>query len=610
MCGIIGYTGSQQASPFLLGGLKRLEYRGYDSAGGSVLNGDLQLIRAVGPIAELEAAINKQGEPQGTCGIAHTRWATHGVPSQTNAHPHADCTKTINIVHNGIIENHESLRRALALSGHTFQSQTDSEVIAHLFEEALAQGMALQEAFDRTLDQLTGAYGIVISCKQAPDTLLVARMGSPIVLGKKDGDRFVCSDAHAMADWIDDVMYLDDGERALLAPGQEPIIWTKHGEISKEHKAVDWEITIASKQRYAHFMLKEIMEQPAVLRDTMRGRLLADTGEVHFGGLEDVRERLREMDRIIIVACGTAYYAGCVGEYMLEHYGVIPVEVELASEFRYRHPIIDRHTAVLAISQSGETADTLAAMREAKRQGALALGIVNVPGSTIARETDAGIYTRAGAEIGVASTKAFLAQTIALAMLTLFFGRDRGLDQQEAIRIAQALKQLPQKVKQILEQRTNIAQLAQKYQWMQNALFLGRTYHAPIAYEGALKLKEISLIHAEGYSAGEMKHGPLALIDERFPSIVLCPRDEIYEKTVSNMQALKARKGPIIAITDEGNQDIHNIADDAIFIPHTHQMLSPLLATIPTQLFAYEMSLIQGYDPDKPRNLAKSVTVE
>ena len=321
MCGIIGYTGSQQASPFLLGGLKRLEYRGYDSAGVSVLNGDLQLIRAVGPIAELEAAINKQGEPQGTCGIAHTRWATHGVPSQTNAHPHADCTKTINIVHNGIIENHESLRRALALSGHTFQSQTDSEVIAHLFEEALAQGMALQEAFDRTLDQLTGAYGIVISCKQAPDTLLVARMGSPIVLGKKDGDRFVCSDAHAMADWIDDVMYLDDGERALLAPGQEPIIWTKHGEISKEHKAVDWEITIASKQRYAHFMLKEIMEQPAVLRDTMRGRLLADTGEVHFGGLEDVRERLREMDRIIIVACGTAYYAGCVGEYMLEHYG-------------------------------------------------------------------------------------------------------------------------------------------------------------------------------------------------------------------------------------------------------------------------------------------------
>jgi len=610
MCGIIGYTGSQQASPFLLGGLKRLEYRGYDSAGVSVLNGDLQIIRAVGPIAELESAIDKRGEPQGTCGIAHTRWATHGIPSEANAHPHFDCTKSISIVHNGIIENHESLRRALTLSGHIFQSQTDSEVITHLFEEALAQGMVLQEAFDRTLDQLTGAYGIVISCKQAPDTLLVARMGSPIVIGKRNGDRFVCSDANAMADWIDEVMYLDDGERALLVPGKNPIIWTQHGAVNKDHQTVDFDATVATKQRYAHFMLKEIMEQPVVLRDTMRGRLLADTGEVHFGGLEDVRERLREMDRIIIVACGTAYYAGCVGEYMLEHYGGIPVEVELASEFRYRHPIIDRHTAVLAISQSGETADTLAAMREAKRQGALALGIVNVPGSTIARETDAGIYTRAGAEIGVASTKAFLSQTIALAMLTLFFGQDRGLDPQEAIRIAQALKQLPQKVEQILEHRNDIRLLAQKYQWMQNALFLGRTYHAPIAYEGALKLKEISLIHAEGYSAGEMKHGPLALIDERFPSIVLCPRDEVYEKTVSNMQELKARKGPIIAITDEGNDDIHAIADDAIFIPHTHAMLSPILATIPTQLFAYEMSLIQGYDPDKPRNLAKSVTVE
>ncbi len=610
MCGIIGYTGKNEATPLLLEGLRRLEYRGYDSAGVGVLNGDINVVRAVGPIAELEKAL-KQNQPKGSCGIAHTRWATHGAPSTANAHPHTDCTGDIVIVHNGIIENHQSLKRALTLSGHTFQSQTDSEVIAHLMEEAVTQTSTLQDALERVLEQLTGAYGIVVMSKSAPDTLLVARMGSPIVLGKRNGERFVCSDATAMADWVDEVIYLDDGERALLQTNNEPIIWTKESNnVSKQYHTISWDTSVASKQRYAHFMLKEMMEQPGVVKDTMRGRLIAQEGHVHFGGLEDVRERLREMDRLIIVACGTAYYAGCVGEYMLEYYGGIPVEVELASEFRYRHPIIDRHTAVLAISQSGETADTLAAIREAKKHGALALGIVNIPGSTIARETDAGIYTRAGTEIGVASTKAFLTQVTALAMLTLFFGRDRNLDCDEAIAVAQELERIPDKIEQILEMRPQIKALAEKYQWMQNALFLGRTYQAPIALEGALKLKEISLIHAEGYSAGEMKHGPLALIDERFPSIVLCPRDDVYEKTISNIQELKARKGPVIAITDDHNEEIFDLVDDVITIPKTHEMLSPLLTTIPTQLFAYEMSLIQGYDPDKPRNLAKSVTVE
>lgn len=610
MCGIIGYTGKNEALPLLVEGLRRLEYRGYDSAGIAVLNGDIDLVRAAGPIFELEKALEKH-QPEGRCGIAHTRWATHGVPSATNAHPHADCTGDIVIVHNGIIENHQPLRRALTLSGHTFRSQTDSEVIAHLMEEAIDRNDSLQAAFERVLEQLAGAYGIVIMSKQHQNTLLIARMGSPIVLGKRNGERFVCSDATSIADWVDEVVYLDDGERAVLQPNNEPIIWTKESSsVSKRLHTISLDTSLASKKQFAHFMLKEMMEQPEVVKDTIRGRLISKEGVVHFGGLEDVRERLREMDRLIIVACGTAYYAGCVGEYMLEHYGGIPVEVELASEFRYRHPIIDRHTAVLAISQSGETADTLAAIREAKKHGALTLGIVNVPGSTIARETDAGIYTRAGTEIGVASTKAFLTQTTALAMLALFFGNDRGLDKTEAIAIAKELESIPDKIANILEIRPHIRTLAQKYQWMQNALFLGRTYQAPIAYEGALKLKEISLIHAEGYSAGEMKHGPLALIDERFPSIVICPRDAVYEKTVSNIEELKARKGPVIAITDEGNEDLINLVDDVIQVPYTHEMLSPLLTAIPTQLFAYEMSLIQGYDPDKPRNLAKSVTVE
>ncbi|MBT4856993.1 glutamine--fructose-6-phosphate transaminase (isomerizing) [Candidatus Uhrbacteria bacterium] len=610
MCGIIGYTGTQEASPFLLAGLKRLEYRGYDSAGIGVLNKEINIVRAQGPICELEKTLVKN-TPDGSCGIAHTRWATHGVPSEANAHPHRDCSGDIAIIHNGIIENHLVLRRALTLRGHVFKSQTDSEVISHLLEETIADTDSLQDAFEQLLGQLTGAYGIVAMIKSSPGTLFVARMGSPIVLGRRDGDRFVCSDATAMADWVDDVIYLDDGERALLQPNNEPIIWTKESEnISKQHHTISWDTSVASKKRYAHFMLKEMMEQPKVVEDTMRGRLIAQKGIAHFGGLEDVRERLREIDRLIIVACGTAYYAGCVGEYMLEHYAGIPVEVELASEFRYRHPVINRHTAVLAITQSGETADTLAAIREAKTQGALTLGIVNVPGSTIARETDAGIYTRAGSEIGVASTKAFITQVTALAMLTLFFGRDRNLEETEAIKIAKELELIPDKIESILKLRPQIKALADKYQWMQNAFFLGRTYQAPIAYEGALKLKEISLIHAEGYSAGELKHGPLALIDERFPSIVICPRDEVYEKTLSNIAEIKARKGPVIAITDIGNTDIVELVDDVIHIPSTHEMLSPLLTAIPTQLFAYEMSLLQGYDPDKPRNLAKSVTVE
>ncbi len=610
MCGIIGYTGTKEVTPLLIEGLKRLEYRGYDSAGISVQNDSLRVVRALGRISELESKLVGR-EPHGTSGIAHTRWATHGAPSESNAHPHTDCGETLSIVHNGIIENHDELRNRLSAAGHTFKSQTDSEVIAHLLERALQNQLSLIDALDQTIRQLKGAYGIVAMSKEHPGQLLVARLGSPIVLGHKDQNWFVCSDPTAIGNHVDEVIYLEDGERAIVYPNQPPHVWSdKQAQIQKKFHVIDWDTSEADKQDHSHFMLKEILEQPRVIQDVLRGRLVTSEGRVHFGGLNDVRERLREIDRLIIVACGTAGYAGRAGEYMLEAYGRIPVEVELASEFRYRKPVINRHTAVLAVSQSGETADTLAAIREAKNHGALALGMVNVPGSTIARETDAGIHTRAGTEIGVASTKAFLAQSATFAMLSIFFGRDRGMNDNEVQSLCAGLTQIPRQIESILAERNHIRTLAEKYQWMNNALFLGRTFQAPIALEGALKLKELSYIHAEGYTSGEMKHGPLALIDERFPSIVICPHDSVFEKNISNIQELKARRGPVIAITDEEDLELSNLVDDVVIIPKTHEMLSPLLSVIPLQLFAYEMALIQGYDPDKPRNLAKSVTVE
>ncbi len=597
----------------MVDGLKRLEYRGYDSAGVAVISGEtLQVVKAPGKIVELEgklegSSIKDKGQ---RIGIAHTRWATHGPPTEDNAHPHTDCSGKLALVHNGIVENYQELKTELEADGHKFKSETDTEVLVHLVEKHLKDCKDLSEAVRETVKEVRGTYGLAAVSAGAPEEIVVARMGSPIVIGLGKDDFFVASDASAIINHTRNVIFLDDGEMCVLRPDGYEIKTLSNLPVAKDPEELEWSSEDVQKNGQPHFMKKEMLEQPEVILNSTRGRLKPKDGKAILGGLCDIAERLRELDRIIIVGCGSAYYAGLVGEYMLEEYAGIPVEVEHASEFRYRKAIIDRHTAVLAISQSGETADTLAAIREAKEKGALTLGIVNTVGSTIARDTDAGVYNHAGPEIGVASTKAFLSQVTVLALMGLFLGRQRDLSMVMGKRIADEINLLPDKLQSILDQFDLIVQLAEKYKDARDFMYLGRKYLNPIALEGALKLKEISYIHAEGYAAGEMKHGPIALIDPEFPVFVLAPKDSVYEKTISNLEEIKARGGKIIALTTEGNEEIRKLVDDVIFIPKTLEMLTPILAVVPLQIFAYGVATAKGYDPDKPRNLAKSVTVE
>lgn len=606
MCGIFAYTGPKNAGEVLLEGLVSLEYRGYDSAGIHVPESGL--IRAVGPVAHLRRKV--PAGYFGLSGIAHLRWATHGEPNEINAHPHSDCDGEIWIVHNGIIENYKELKRELSAKGHTFKSESDTEILAHLIEDHMKGGADFEKAVFAALNQIRGTYGIALQYKKEPEKLIAARMGSPIVIGLGDGEHFIASDASPILPHTNKVVFLEDGEVAVLTPKEHRILKLDTSRVHREAMEIEWSTEEAQRGGYEHFMLKEIMEGPEVVENSVRGRLIAESGNVKLGGLESVAAQLAKIDRIIIVACGTAYYAGLIGEYMLEEYAGIPVEVELGSEFRYRKPVINERTAVLAISQSGETLDTLEAVREGKRNGALAIGIVNTVGSTIARETDAGVYNHAGPEISVVSTKAFLSQLTVLSLLTIFLGRQRGMTEETGKKLAAELQLLPEKLRTILAKEDEIRLLAEKYKDSRDFMFIGRKYNLPIAFEGALKLKECSYVHAEGCGAGELKHGHLAMIDENFPTVAIVTNDSVYGKTLSGIQQVKARKGPIIAIATEGNKEVAEVANDVIYVPKTIEMLAPILNVVPLQLFAYHFARGRGLNVDRPRNLAKSVTVE
>lgn len=607
MCGIVGYIGTKNATPFLIEGLQALEYRGYDSAG-LYVRGKGVLKRA-GNVQALKDSIPK--EFVGTNGIAHTRWATHGAPTESNAHPHTDASGTIALVHNGIIENYAELRAELQTEGIVFRSETDSEVLAQLIGKHYTPGVTLADAVCCALAQVRGAYGIAVASTREPDILVAARLGSPLLLGISDDGNYIASDATPLLRHTRRVIYLSDGELAVLTPTEYRISTLERVPVSKHIETLEWDVEAAQKKGYEHFMLKEIMEIPEVLENTMRGRLTIENSTIHLGGLKDVEEQLRNVKRIIITGCGSAYYAGLVGELLIEELAGIPVETEIASEFRYRRFTAPTEgTVLIAVSQSGETADTLEAVREAKKQGLLALGIVNAVGSSIARETDAGVYNHAGPEIGVASTKAFVSQLTVFAMLALFLHQLKSAsgDHTPSRELIHELTRLPNNVRSILAGEKHIAKIASGHSDMRDALFIGRKFQYPIAYEGALKLKEISYIHAEAYGAGEMKHGPLALIDAEFPTIALVPHDSVYEKTLSNIQEIRARGGKIILITSEDAP--HTSTEETITVPKTHEALFPILTTIPLQLFAYYVALARGLPIDKPRNLAKSVTVE
>lgn len=606
MCGIFAYTGGRVAKEILLEGLSALEYRGYDSAG--LFLSDTGVVRTPGAVKELREKATKPSSVKS--GIAHIRWATHGEPTEANAHPHADCDGTIYVMHNGIIENFKELKDGLIERDHTFKSETDTEVLPHLIEEELASGKNFEDAVVDTLGKVRGTYGLLVSHVKEPDTIITARMGSPVVLGIGKGENFIASDATPILPHTKEVVFLSDGDVAIVTPTSHRVRTLKEKEVTRPSETVEWDAEKSSRGGYPHFMLKEIFEAPDVLTNSLRGRLLTDKGRAKLGGLESVAETLKTIDRVIIVACGTAHYAGLVGEYFIEELGGVPVEVELASEFRYRKPIINKNTAVLAVSQSGETLDTLEAIREAKRRGALTLGVVNTVGSTIARETDAGVYNHAGPEIGVASTKAFLSQIVVLALIALFLGRTRGLSEEEGRRVAEALTALPALSEKVLAQSDTIKKIAEKYADARDFLFIGRRHSYPVALEGALKLKEISYVHAEGCGAGEMKHGPLAMIDKNFPTVAIVPNDSVYEKTLSNIIEIRTRKGPVIAVATEGDTRVKEVADDVVYIPKTIEQLSPILSVIVLQLFAYHFAAGKGLNVDRPRNLAKSVTVE
>ena len=611
MCGIIGYIGKRNALPIIINGLKRLEYRGYDSCGFSIgnLKGEIITLKTKGKIEDLKIKIKKEGrEIQGFISIAHTRWATHGVPSDINAHPHFDCKKEIFLVHNGIIENYQALKEKLTKEGHQFLSQTDTEILSHLIEKYFKGN--LEEAVRLALQEVIGAYAIAVISKKDPQKIVFARESSPLIVGMGTKEHFLASDIPAILPYTRKIIYLDDGEMGVIETEKIKIFNLEKESKQKKSEYIEWNIKQAEKEGYPHFMLKEIEEQPKVIEEAMRGRIILEKGEVKLGGLERIEEKLKKIKRIIITGMGTALLAGKVGEYLLEEYGKIPVKVENASEIRYKKIPFQKNEAVLAISQSGETADTLFTIKEAKRKGILTLGIINVVGSSIAREVSAGIYNHAGPEIGVAATKSFISQLAILVLLSVFFGKQRGLSFSTRKKLLRGLLEIPNLTQKILERKEKIKYLAEKYQHYQNFLFLGRKYSYPVALEGALKLKEISYLHAEGYPAGEMKHGPIAMIDKNFPTIVIIPKDSVYKKMISNIEEIKAREGKIIAVTTESNNEIRNLVDDYFSIPSTFEPLSPLLTVLPCQLFAYYMATIKGFDPDKPRNLAKSVTVE
>ena len=610
MCGIVGYNGKKEAVPILIEGLKRLEYRGYDSAGVATIADEKVLIeKQAGKISQLENKISTN-RISGSLGIGHTRWATHGAPNRINAHPHDDCTGTITIIHNGIIENYSSIKNELKEKGHKFKTETDTEVIAHLIEDFYKLTASLEKAVQMALARVEGTYGLAIICSKEPDTLIGARKGSPLVVGIGDDEYFLASDVSAIVAHTKTVTYLDDNEMAIIRKDSLTIKTIEDQLVEKKVEQIAFDLDRIEKCGYSHFMLKEIMEQPQTIYDSMRGRLLLEEGIAKLGGIQHELESLLYARRVLITACGTSWHAALIGEYMIEEYARIPVEVEYASEFRYRDPIIDRDTVVIAISQSGETADTLAAVHEAKRKKAKVLGICNVVGSSIARATDAGVYLHAGPEIGVASTKAFTSQITVLSLLTLLLGRTTTMSANKGREIAQELTQIPNKIEQILKSNDYIKEIAQQYSNSQNFLYLGRGYNFPVALEGALKLKEISYIHAEGYPAAEMKHGPIALIDENMPVVFIATKDSTYDKILSNIEEVRARSGKVIAIATEGDELIKTNVDHTIYIPQTFEFLIPMLTIIPLQLLAYHIAVERGCDVDQPRNLAKSVTVE
>ena len=612
MCGIVGYIGHREAAGLLVTGLRRLEYRGYDSAGVAVLNGQLHVRKKEGKVDGL-ARMLAANPLRGTVGMGHTRWATHGAPNDVNAHPHESADGRFAIIHNGIIENYGPLREQLREKGHTFKSETDTEVLVHFVDEIQREtGLGFAEAIRQALTQVVGAYGIVAVSRDEPDQLVVARNGSPLLLGIGDGENFVASDASPFIEYTRNVVYLTDGEMATVRRDGYEVTSIAGAPVSKEVHALEWDLEQIEKGGYEHFMLKEIMEQPVALENAMRGRVRPDEGVVRLGGLTDVLPQLRACERIVICACGTSWHAGLVGEYLVERFARLNVEVEYASEFRYRNPILTPgKDVVLVISQSGETADTLAAVRQAKAAGVLTLGVCNTVGSTIARETDAGVYLHAGPEIGVASTKAFTAQVTVLAQIALLLGHERGVLSQEDLKTnLRALAAIPAQLHSVLAQDDRIQKIARDYRLASNFLYLGRGVNFPVALEGALKLKEISYIHAEGYPAAEMKHGPIALIDRFMPVVFIATREATYEKVVSNIEEVAARGGSILAITDEGNRDLDRLAETVIEVPKTVDAFEPLLTVVPLQLLSYHIAVMRGCDVDMPRNLAKSVTVE
>ncbi len=608
MCGIVGYVGDKKAVPILLEGLRRLEYRGYDSAGIAVLEkGGILSEKCAGKVYALENLLGGKSF-QSTAGIAHTRWATHGEPTDLNAHPHLDCKKQIAVVHNGIIENYRSLKELLSTKGHIFTSDTDTEILAHLIEEYYEGDLV--EAVRTALSQVEGTYGIAVICKDNPEEIVAARHGSPLVIGRGQGENLVASDCSAIIRHTNQVVYLEDKEIAHIAKNEFSISTINKVEVTPHVQEVSWSLDQIEKGGYSHFMLKEINEQPLTLQNAIRGRLNYEEGTSRLNGLNLQYEELHHINRVILSACGTSWHAALIGEYLIEDFASIPVEVEYASEFRYRSPIIQDGTVVFVISQSGETADTLAALKEAKRKGATVLGICNVVGSTIARETDGGVYIHAGPEIGVASTKAFTSQITVLTLTALLLGRMRNLSLEKGREIIDSLKKIHQQVESLLKDDNHVKEIAKEYYKKNNFLYLGRGINYPVALEGALKLKEISYIHAEGYPAAEMKHGPIALIDENMPAVVIAIKDNVYEKVLSNIEEIKARNGKVIAIATEGDTEIAGRVDHVIYIPRTSEQLTPLLAIIPLQLLAYHMAVLRGCHIDQPRNLAKSVTVE
>jgi len=612
MCGIVGYVGDKKASDIIIEGLQRLEYRGYDSAGLALLNGKLDIKKGKGKVRNLKKKV-AQGNSDGFIGIGHTRWATHGAPNDINSHPHVSESGKIALVHNGIIENYSSLKKELKNKGRHFRTETDTEVIAQLIEEIYENGedITFEQAVQLALKQVVGTYGLAILNTEEPNRIIVARKGSPLLLGIGDGEMFVASDASPIVGHTNKVIYLDDGEMAIVSKDNYDVKTIEDVSLTKKVHELAMSIEEIEKSGYPHFMLKEIFEQPRAIADCLRGRLDVENNTVQLGGIADVVDKLANAKRLIIAACGTSWHAGLVGEYLFEHLAKLSVEVEYASEFRYREALINDDDVMLVISQSGETADTLAALRTAKERGALTLGVCNVVGSTIARDTDAGVYTHAGPEIGVASTKAFTTQVSVLAMMAILLGQKRNtIEPEYAARLIKELNNIPQKVERILDQSEDIKEIAKLFTYAPNFLYLGRTYNFPVALEGALKLKEISYIHAEGYPAAEMKHGPIALIDEMMPVVVIAATDHTNDKMISNIEEVKARKGRIISITGEENKEVIDLSEFACAIPETEDCLSPLLTSIPLQLLSYYIAVNRGCNVDQPRNLAKSVTVE